>query len=82
MEQAQPHESASSINSTKPFSQPIPVFRFFHHLLLDKFLGSYAPVWTDNSIKHSLGAMFLTKSALDMLVEDPKQSLRAMCSLK
>ena len=69
-------------NIIKLFSQPILVLFFFLYLLSNKALSFYTPVWTDSSIKYTLGAMFLTKFALDKLVEDTKKALWAMYSLK
>ena len=69
-------------NIIKLFSQPILVLFFFLHLLSNKVLSSYTPVWTDSSIKYALGAMSLTKFVLDMLIEDTRKALWAMYSLK
>lgn len=69
----QHHQTVFSADICTP---PLP------HLLLNKVISSYVPVWTHSLVKHSLTAMPLTKSALDMLVEDLEESFWAMYSLK
>lgn len=61
---------------------PILILSFFLHFLVNKVLRPCAPVWADSPIKHSLNTMFLTESALNMLIEDPTESLWAVYSLK